>query len=97
MRVTCVYAGHKRTEDPSILDWAPPSREAPVTETNALTDHDHRIIAEAREPAGLRGTAGVQQRFSGWGGDLTASYVEAFGTAQWVLLELAGLAERLGG
>jgi len=60
-----------------------------------LTGADRRSIAQARELAALRTTAALRERFPGWD-DLGATYAEAFGTARYLLRELAAIAERLG-
>jgi hypothetical protein len=62
----------------------------------ALTDHDRRRIAEARELAGLVTPDATRGRFPGWGDDLLPAYVEAFTTGRYVLGDLAAIAERLG-
>jgi hypothetical protein len=61
-----------------------------------LTDHDRRVIADARALAQLRTTESLAERFPGWN-DTAATYAEAYGTARHLLTELAGIAERLGG
>jgi hypothetical protein len=53
-------------------------------------------IARARELAAVATVAAVRERFPGWNDD-TAAYAEAFATARYLLTDLAGLAERLGG
>ena len=63
----------------------------------ALTDHDRRRIAEARELAALVTPDATRERFAGWGDDLLPAYVEAFTTARYVLGDLAAIAERLDG
>ncbi len=63
----------------------------------ALTDHDRRRIAEARELAGLVTPDAACERFPGWGDDLLPAYVEAFTTARYVLGDLADIAERVDG
>jgi hypothetical protein len=65
-----------------------------VNDTPPLTDSDRRTIAQARELAALRTTAEVRERFPRWD-DTAAAYAEAFGTARYLLAELADLAERL--
>ena len=73
------------------------SSEARQPAASALTDHDRSIIVRARELAALRTTAAVRERFAGWGDDPAPAYAEAFGTARWLLEELAVITERLGG
>ena len=73
-----------------------PSSQSPCSGQARLTEADRRIIAQARELASLRTTAAVNERFPGWN-DNAAAYAEAFGTARWLLDEVAGIAERLGG
>ena len=72
------------------------SSPPPCDGTSSLTDADRRVIAKARELASLRSTAAVNERFPGWN-DNAAAYAEAFGTARWLLDEVAWIAERLGG
>ena len=62
----------------------------------SLTDADRRLIARARELASLRTGAAIDERFPGWDSP-GAAYAEAFGTAQWLLAELARIAERVAG
>jgi hypothetical protein len=71
------------------------SSPPPCGGTSGLTDADRRLIAKARELAALRTTAAICDRFPGWD-DTAAAYAEAFGTARWLLDELAGIAERAG-
>lgn len=73
------------------------SSPAPCGGSKRLTDHDRRLVAAARELAGLRTTAAVTGRFGGWGDSTAAAYAEAFGTARWHLDELAAIIDRLGG
>jgi len=54
-----------------------------------LADKRAAVAAAARRAA-------VTERFPGWN-DTAAAYAEAFGTARWLLDEVAGIAERPGG
>lgn len=63
--------------------------------TPRLTDHDRRIIADARLLASLRaGTSDVLEHTGETG--ITLALANALGQAQHVLRELAAIAERLG-
>jgi hypothetical protein len=72
------------------------SSQSPCGGSASLTDADRRIIAQARELASLRTGAAIDERFPGWDSH-GAAYAEAFGTARWLLAELARIAERVGG
>jgi hypothetical protein len=72
------------------------SSQSPCGGAASLNDADRRLIARARELASLRTSAAVNERFPGWP-DTASAYAEAFGTARWLLDELAGIAERAGG
>ena len=62
----------------------------------SLTDADRATIAKARQLAGLRTTSAITERFPGWV-ETGAAYAEAFGLSRYLMEELAGIAERLGG
>ncbi len=56
---------------------------------------DEELIARARELAAVQGAAAVNERFPGWHDETqTVAYVEAFGTAQHLLAELADALDR---
>ena len=61
----------------------------------ALTDHDRKIIAQAREIAGLRFAQAFCERAGVDDSDMARAVT--LGEAQVYLDELAALAERLGG
>ncbi len=71
--------------------------EATVTTIQAarLTDHERRVIADARQLAGLHGTDALSAHTGTTNPDLV--YPVAFGQAAWLLGEVAAIAERLGG
>ena len=74
----------------------------PKTTRPSLTDHDRRIIAEARQLARLKGSEAIRAVLTPKGiikpGDDDAMvYPIAYGNAQVVLAELAEIASRLGG
>ena len=71
------------------IAWPPPAR------TPSLTDHDRRIVADARKMAGLK----EEEDIAAYTGEThpTLALANVFGQAQYVLTELADLAERLAG
>ncbi len=71
-----------------VSDAAVP-RKAP-----RLSDDDRRIIAQSRALAELSHD-GIRARFPE--DESRASYARALGAAQFLLGELAGIAERIGG
>ena len=63
--------------------------------SSRLTNIDLRIIAKAREVAALKDTGAMSDRYGDTDGEMARA--AALGEAQFLLLELADLAERLDG